>query len=88
MRYAVYWKKHLDKKIQKLPHKEKEMFAQLVLDLQDKGPVQKKWQNFSKIRKNEYHCHLSYSWVACWRVEKKSINIEIYYAGSRENAPY
>ncbi|MDH5716790.1 MAG: hypothetical protein OEZ22_04015 [Spirochaetia bacterium] len=41
MRYTVYWKKYLEKKIQKLPRKEKEMFAQLVIDLQDKGPFKK-----------------------------------------------
>ena len=35
---------------------------------------------------NEYHCHLSYHWVACWRHEKETIEIEVYYAGSRENA--
>ena len=35
-----------------------------------------------------YHCHLSYKWVACWQCEGDSITIEVYYAGSRENAPY
>jgi hypothetical protein len=37
---------------------------------------------------NKYHCHLSNKWVACWKNEKDSIIIEVYYAGSRENAPY
>ena len=35
-----------------------------------------------------YHCHLSKDWVACWRWEKSTVEIEVYYAGSRENAPY
>jgi hypothetical protein len=35
-----------------------------------------------------YHCHLSYRYVACWTWRKKEIVIEVYYVGSRENAPY
>ena len=35
-----------------------------------------------------YHCHLSRDWVACWRWEKRTIEIEVYYAGSRKDAPY
>jgi hypothetical protein len=31
---------------------------------------------------------LAQRWVACWRWEKGEIEIEVYYAGSREKAPY
>jgi hypothetical protein len=41
-----------------------------------------------KLDENIYHCHLAYKWVACWKHEKSTIIIEVYYAGSRENAPY
>jgi len=61
--------------------------ANLVDDLRDKGPIQATWPNFSRIGKNEYHCHLSRKWVACWDWQKETIEIEVYYAGSRENAP-
>lgn len=44
--------------------------------------------NYSKLGENEYHCHLTYRYVACWRQEKGTITIEVYYVGSRENAPY
>jgi hypothetical protein len=37
---------------------------------------------------DEYHCHLAHKWVACWRIREGEIEIEVYYAGSRENAPY
>ena len=37
----------------------------LLEDIAQYGPVQPKYQNFSKIGKNKYHCHLSYHWVAC-----------------------
>lgn len=88
MSYTVGWKKRLEKEIKKLPPSEQKKFVQLVFDLQENGPIQKNWPNFSKLKENEYHCHLSYSWVACWRNEKQNIIIEIYYVGSRENAPY
>ena len=63
-------------------------FLELVGDLKIKGPVQPGWLNYSKLTENEYHCHLSLKWVACWRHEKNTVIIEVYYAGSRENAPY
>ena len=63
-------------------------FDLLMQDLEQKGPQQPNWPNYSKLGPNQYHCHLTYKWVACWRCEKKSIKIEVYYAGPRENAPY
>lgn len=65
-----------------------EKLAVLVDDLEDKGPVQSGWPNYSKLGKEKYHCHLGRKWVACWHYEEKSLIIEVYYAGSRENAPY
>ena len=72
----------------KMPLKEQKVFANLVEDLERKGPIRNEWQNFSKLKKNEYHCHLSYAWVACWRVAEEYMEIEVYYAGSREKASY
>jgi len=63
-------------------------FLQLIDDLKIKGPFQPGWLNYGKLGENEYHCHLSRKWVACWRNEKNTVIIEVYYAGSRENAPY
>lgn len=71
-----------------MPKPIRKKMKDLVDDLEENGPVQKGWLNYSKLSNNEYHCHLSYRWVACWRNEKYSIIIEVYYAGSRENAPY
>ena len=64
------------------------IFASLIDDLIEKGPIRKEWPNFGVLGKNEYHCHLSYKWIACWYYDNNSMNIEVYYAGSRENAPY
>lgn len=86
--YRVIVHKNVLKNIGRLPLQIQKKLKYLVMDLQNKGAILSDWANFSKIGKNECHCHLAYKWVACWRHEKNSIIIEVYYAGSRENAPY
>ena len=71
-----------------MPVTEQKNFAALVVDLEAEGPFQPSRPNYGKLGKNEYHCHLSYKWVACWRNEEDSIIVEVYSAGSRKNAPY
>ena len=71
-----------------MPIREQKRFANLVEDLERKGPIRSEWPNFSKLGEQQYHCHLSYSWVACWPIEESVLEIEVYYAGSREKAPY
>jgi mRNA-degrading endonuclease RelE of RelBE toxin-antitoxin system len=88
MHYQVKTTKNFDKNIKKLPKNIKKKLVVLLEDLRDSGPILKNWPNFSSIETNKYHCHLSYHWVACWKCEKNSIIIEVYYAGSREKAPY
>lgn len=83
---------HVDRKVQrglrKLPRPVQRAFAFLLLDLESEGPIQKGWANFSALGPGRYHCHLNYSYVACWTHDKGSIEIEVYYAGSRQAAPY
>ena len=88
VRYRVVWKRKLDKQLTLLPKLEQYKFSMLVDDLKTSGVMQPNWPNFSKPGENEFHCHLSRKWVACWRWENKDIVIEVYYAGSREKAPY
>jgi hypothetical protein len=88
MLYVVKINKKSQKNIEKMPLNIMLKMRFLVSDLEEKGPVLNEWSNFGKLDENNYHCHLSYHWVACWRCEKNSIIIEVYYAGSRENAPY
>ncbi len=64
------------------------MFGLLVADLEEGGPIQGEWQNFGPLGEGKYHCHLSWSYVACWTHEEGSKVIEVYYVGSREDAPY
>ena len=86
--YKVLVKKAAVKKMRKAPQSVRFLFDELIEDLEKKGPVQKDWPNYSKLGGIKYHCHLCYSWVACWVCESESIEIEVYYAGSREDAPY
>jgi len=86
--YTIKLKKRVQKNLEKMPVSIQDTFFQLVDDLERFGPVQTEWPNYSKLSQDEYHCHLSRKWVACWRNEKNTIIIEVYYAGSRENAPY
>jgi len=86
--YKVLVKNHALKKIAKSPDSVKILFDELMIDLAKVGPIQKEWPNYSKLGHGKFHCHLCYSWVACWSCESNSIEIEVYYAGSREDAPY
>jgi hypothetical protein len=86
--YKVIIKKSAIKGIEKMPEIAQLAIGNLIHDLKEIGPILKGWSNFSKIGKNKYHCHLTYKWVACWEFYENSILIEVYYAGSRENAPY
>jgi hypothetical protein len=76
------------KRIAKAPESVRILFDELTEDLEKEGPIQRTWPNYTKLGKGKYHCHLAYSWVACWYNESNSVEIEVYYAGSREDAPY
>lgn len=77
------------KNIAKMPKREQAILVTLLGELQNRGPVLHDWPNYSKLGPQQYHCHLSYKWVACWEVVDAEVRlIELYYAGSRENAPY
>jgi len=86
--FSVKIKKKVLKNTKKIPLNIQQKFWELIQDLRTDGPIQNDWPNYSELGKNEYHCHLAYHWVCCWRYEKDSIIIEVYYAGSREKAPY
>ena len=88
MSYRVIIKKKAIKGIKKSPINIQKKMKFLVDDLKDLGPEAHNWPNYSKLSTTEYHCHLARKWVACWRMEDETIEIEVYYAGSRENAPY
>jgi len=89
MTYSIILKKSVKKNLRKLPVPVQQRFEVLAIALRDSGPTgPHEWPNYNKLGENEYHCHLTYHYAACWRCEKGTITIEVYYVGSRENAPY
>ena len=74
--------------VEKLPADIRKRLYDLLKDLRDSGPLQVHWPNFSRLSTNKYHCHLTRKLVACWYHKKGAFEIEVYYAGSRENSPY
>lgn len=66
MAFEVVLPKKVLKQLYRLPEAIQDTFLALVEDLKAKGPIQPTWKNYSKLGENKYHCHLSYSWVACW----------------------
>ena len=87
--WQVKIKRRLERKISSLPARVQNLYQALKRDLTCDGPVQPSWNNYSKIGADEHHCHLTYHYVACWRVlSDNSLELEVYYVGSRENAPY
>jgi hypothetical protein len=64
----------------------------LVLDLQKNGPLVSRWPNFGPLEKDEFHCHLRNgkpTYIACWKIiDKQAKQIEVYYVGTHEGAPY
>ncbi len=88
MKFLVTINKKAEKKLRLLPQNIKKLLYLLTEDLKADGPFQTSWPNYSPLGENRYHCHLKHSWVACWTWFKGSIEIEVYYVGSREKAPY
>lgn len=88
MQYEVKIKKKALRDLKKLPVYVQKLFFLLIEDLKADGPIQRTWQNFSSLSNDAYHCHLNYRYVACWTYRQGKIEIEVYYVGSREKAPY
>jgi hypothetical protein len=88
LRYQVLMKRRVLRGLRYLPPIVQHKLALLLEDLRDMGPILPHWPNYSKLGAGKYHCHLGYSWVACWTHEKGTVTIEVYYVGSRQNAPY
>ncbi len=77
------------KQARKLPKKIQDLLTALVLEIEASGPIRGNWPNYSKLEEGEHLCHLTYSYVACWKVKNKTVQlVEVYYVGSREKAPY
>lgn len=92
MKWTVSIPKRVAKQLQTLPGVVQETVFLLVSDMQDFGPVQGAWPNYSKLGATQHHCHIKKGkpcYVAVWEVTDKKIRlIEVRYVGTHENAPY
>ncbi|GHS91997.1 hypothetical protein FACS1894139_13870 [Planctomycetales bacterium] len=86
--FTVKVKRKIARDLAQLPPAVQNRFRALVVDLEQSGARQTDWANFSALGNNRYPCHLTYRYVACWTFTKGTIDIEVYYVGSRESAPY
>ena len=86
--FTVIEKKKVGKRLRRLPAEVQALYRALLVDLATTGPEQPTWMNYSKLGDNSYHCHLNYHYVACWTYQNEILTVEVYYVGSRENAPY
>ena len=88
MKYVVNMSQKLNRTIKQMPKNAQVSLRNLIIDIAETGPVQPKYNNYSKIGKVTYHYHQAYKWVACWRCENGKYLVEVEYVGSREKAPY
>ncbi len=88
MAWKVEFTARAAKQLRAIPPKVSELLVELAKDLEMTGPVQWTWPNYSRLTNGVHHCHLNYRYVACWAETEKGISLEIYYVGTRENAPY
>jgi hypothetical protein len=88
MNHHITIKRNAEKNLSILPQNVRDRFFVLVKRLENDGVTGGHvFPNYGKLSNDEYHCHLTHHDVACWRHEKGTITIEVYYVGSRENAP-
>lgn len=89
MKWDISLSPKASKQVNNLPKKIFDTLVTLEAEMMILGPVRGNWPNYSKLGKDKHHCHLSRKYVACWKVIDKKVQlIEVYYAGSRENANY
>ena len=83
--------KKVEKTLKKLPKLVRYTFFALAKEIEEKGPVRGNWPNYGKLSKTKHHCHIKKgqpTYVACWEERNGNIEIEVYYVGTHEKAPY
>lgn len=93
--FAVIIKPRVLRGLKHLPLEVRSGLIALEEVLRARGPTgPHEWKNFGMLRGKKdqrlYHCHLSkdHQYVACWEYHKKTILIEIFYAGPHPSGKY
>jgi mRNA-degrading endonuclease RelE of RelBE toxin-antitoxin system len=79
------------KQKEKLPERIRGLLFQLAKDIEASGPVRGDWPNYGKLGNNRHHCHLKKgnpNYVAVWTEDRRTVSVEIIYAGTHEKVPY
>jgi hypothetical protein len=95
-RWSITFTRAAVKGLHRMPERVQLAMAALVVELEVAGPALhgRGWKNFGKLkgRADEYHCHIVSgrpTYVACWRHKRSSVrNVEVFYVGTHEKAPY
>ena len=96
MIWKVQFTNKAAKQLQQLDEKVVLALQVLVDNLKIKGPAPgEHWHNYGKLHGKKHedkrHCHLikgNPTYVCCWEVNKSEKQIEVYYVGTHEKAPY
>jgi mRNA-degrading endonuclease RelE of RelBE toxin-antitoxin system len=89
--WTVQIHRHVQKTYRQLPERVRKELSTLLFEIRYKGPIQGNWKNYSKLNKNQHHCHIKGghpTYVCCWREIPNLRKVEVYYLGTHENAPY
>jgi hypothetical protein len=89
------WNIRIKRQVQKdfviLPSAVRQQIIALLLEIRYQGPVRGNWKNYSKLGKDKHHCHIKSgkpTYVCCWQAYPALRNVEVYYVGTHEKAPY
>lgn len=99
MKWTIEITNRAEKTIRKLKKENHDVYSACMLlieELKEDGPARPNWPDYTKekgVKKgiDQRHCHLKKghpTYVACWRVKKNTVTIEVYYVGTHEKAPY
>ena len=92
MPWTVTMSKRVAKKVKKLPVSVQAAIEVLIGEIKLNGPNRTNWSHFGGLKKDAYHCHVKSgrpTYVVCWYVNDRKLRlVEVYYAGTHENAPY
>ena len=83
--------KRVEKALRKIPKPARYAFFTLIKEIEEKGPVRWNWSNYGRLSKTKHHCHIKKgrpTYVVCWEEKNEEIEIEVYYVGTHEKAPY
>lgn len=92
--WRVEYASKAKKQIDKLPPGIRDIFYILKRELEQEGPEQAEWRNYSLIvnARDVYHCHLNNNhprYVVVWKVvDRKKKSLEIRFVGTHGSVNY